>query len=395
MMMQLNIFDNHCTATPPQGAIILGGHIQAYGIIRQLGEIGIMSIVIDNVHFNIAKYSKYCQSSYVVPYNSILSYLLNLAKDGKYYKWLIIPTDDYYVRIISQNYADLIQYFNLLTDRWEIVSVFFNKCKTYPWVDKLSIPIPKTYYPKSLEEVESLHSLIIFPCIIKPAIMKDFYNIFGSKVLVCNQYDELKNKYQEAIRQIKAEDLMIQEIVSGSSENQYSVGLFSVEGKIYNYIVARRKRQHPPLFGNATTYAETVNIPILLQYASQIIDEIKFTGVCEIEFKYDTRTNEYKFLEVNPRFWKWHLITQVAGVPLLKSVISYYYTGKAIESKEYNKASWQDIITDIPTILNYRSKGLYVKPQKNRRINAVANLKDPKPFFMQLLHLPYLYKTRR
>jgi len=354
-----------------------------------------MSIVIDYVHFNIAKYSKYCQSSYVVPYNSILSYLLNLAKDEKYYKWLIIPTDDYYVRIISKNYANLIQYFNLLTDRWEIVSVFFNKCKTYPWVDKLGIPIPKTYYPKSLEEVESLHSLIMFPCIIKPAIMKDFYNFFGSKVLVCNQYDELKNKYQKAIRQIKAEELMIQEIVPGSSENQYSVGLFSVEGKIYNYIVARRKRQHPPLFGNATTYAETVNIPILLQYAIQIIDEIKFTGVCEIEFKYDKRSNEYKFLEVNPRFWKWHLITQVAGVPLLKSVISYYYTGKAIESKECNKASWQDIITDIPTILNYKSKGLYVKPQKYRRINAVANLKDPKPFFMQLLHLPYLYKTRR
>ncbi len=394
-MDKLNIIEKYPLFPKQVGAIVLGGHIQAYGIIRQLGEIGIKSVVIDNVFFNIAKYSRYCESSYMVPYSSTFSYLLNLAKDGKYNKWLIIPTDDYYVRIISQNYTELNRYYNPLTDKWDIVTVFFNKCNTYPWVSKLGIPIPNTIYPKSSEEIEGLHNKIKYPCIIKPAIMKDFYNIFGTKVLLCNNNDDLKIKYKEAIRYLKAEDLMIQEIVSGSSENQYSVGLFSVEGKIYNYIIARRKRQHPPLFGNATTYAETVNIPILLQYSVRIIEEIKFTGVCEIEFKYDSRTNEYKFLEVNPRFWKWHLINKAAGVPLLESILSYYYTGKAIESKEYKNASWQDIITDVPTILNYLSKKIYVKPKKYRKISAVANSKDPKPFLMQLLHLPYLYKTRR
>jgi predicted ATP-grasp superfamily ATP-dependent carboligase len=387
--------DRSQSVSQRKGAIILGGHIQAYGIIRQLGEMKIKSVVIDKESFNIAKYSKYCQSSYVIPYSSIFDFLMKLTKDGKYYKWLIIPTDDYYVRIVSQYYDELSQYYNLLTDKWGKVSVFYNKCRTYPYVDKLGIPIPKTFYPKTIEELKDFGFQVKYPCIIKPAIMKDFYSIYGSKVLVCNDYKDLISKYQEVIQFLKAEDLMIQEIIPGSSENQYSIGLFSVQGNICNYIIVRRKRQHPPLFGNATTYAETVNKPILLQYANRIIEELKFTGVCEIEFKYDSTNNDYKFLEVNPRFWKWHLITYAAGVPMLKSIISYFYTGEAIKTENYNNAAWRDIVTDIPTIFNYIYKGIYVKPRKYKEISAVANFKDPKPFFMQLLYLPYLYKTRR
>jgi len=394
-MNRLNITENSIVNKNVVGAIILGGHIQAYGIIRQMGEMGFNSVVIDNEPLNISKYSKYCKASYVETYNKTKDLLFKLAQDRNYYNWLIIPTDDYYLRIISENYDELSKYFILLTEKWEKVSIFFNKCKTYPWIDKLGIPIPYTLYPESIDEIESIKSYIGYPCIIKPSIMKDFYNIFGSKVLVCDNYDDLIYKYKKALRHFKFQDLMLQQIIPGSSENQYSIGLFSVKGEIYNYIMVRRKRQHPPDFGNATTYAETVNIPVLLDYANRIIDEIKYTGVCEIEFKYDCKSNEYKFLEVNPRFWKWHIITQKAEVPFIRSIISYYYIGQPIISQNYINAAWEDIATDLPTIFNYISKGLYKKPLGYKKINAVANKKDPKPFLMQLLLLPYLYKTRR
>ena len=81
-MKQLNISDNHCNVTPPKGAIILGGHIQAYGIIRQLGEIGIKSVVIDNVFFNIAKYSNIANHLIWFPIALLLAIYWILLKPG-------------------------------------------------------------------------------------------------------------------------------------------------------------------------------------------------------------------------------------------------------------------------------------------------------------------------
>ena len=39
-MDKLNIIEKYPLFPKQVGAIVLGGHIQAYGIIRQLGEIG-------------------------------------------------------------------------------------------------------------------------------------------------------------------------------------------------------------------------------------------------------------------------------------------------------------------------------------------------------------------
>jgi len=63
-MNRLNITENSIVNKNVVGAIILGGHIQAYGIIRQMGEMGFNSVVIDNEPLNISKYSKYCKTYY-------------------------------------------------------------------------------------------------------------------------------------------------------------------------------------------------------------------------------------------------------------------------------------------------------------------------------------------
>ena len=53
-MNQLNITESSIVNKNVVGAIILGGHIQAYGIIRQMGEMGFNSVVIDNEPLNIS-----------------------------------------------------------------------------------------------------------------------------------------------------------------------------------------------------------------------------------------------------------------------------------------------------------------------------------------------------
>lgn len=374
------------------GAIVLGGHVQGYGIVRLLGEKGIESVIIDTTSINIARHSKYCKCYFMCGYNDLVNLLLGLRI--KYSNWIVIPTDDYYVRLLSKHYDDLSSFYHLLTDRWDTVELFFNKCKTYPWVEKLGIPIPETFYAQVVNEIEHISQKISYPCIIKPAVMKDFYTMFGAKVVLCMSRRELIDKFNQITASIRPSELMIQEVIQGYSENQYSVGVFCIKGRICNSIMARRKRQHPLDFGNATTYAETTSIPVLLEYSKMILQNCEYTGVCEVEFKYDSMSKEFKFLEVNPRFWKWHLLAEPAGVPFIDSMYSFFTTGEPISSSKYRECAWRDVVTDIPTVLSMMLKRIYVTPARLSTIDAVANLRDIYPFVMQLVYLPYHLFTR-
>jgi len=376
------------------GAIVLGGHVQGYGIVRILGEYNIPNVVIDTSKKNIARHSKYCISFFECQYENLIEFLRILGEEGEYKDWLLIPTDDYYVKLLSKNKSMLEQFFKITVAKWDIIKLFFNKRNTYPLAERLGIPTPKTYYPNSLDEIKDICSDLEFPCIIKPAVMLDFYRYFKKKVFICNNIHELELNYKKAIQKISPDEILIQEIIPGNCENQYSVGMFFDLNKSVNYLVGRRKRQHPIDFGNATTFAETVDVPILINYAEKILQEAGYWGICEVEFKYDERDKEYKLLEVNPRTWKWHLISYKAEIPFLLSIYNNLIYGTAKEMKDYKHSSWQDFVTDVPTILNMVIKGAFQPATSNNTIQAVFNRNDIKPFIFQLIYLPSFIYSR-
>jgi len=376
------------------GVIVLGGHVQAYGIVKIFGKNKIYSVVIDSTKKNIARHSKYCVKYYQVNYDDIFDFLLSEEFKNKFRNWLLIPTDDYYVRILSQNIAKLNDFYKVSVDEWDKIKLFFNKRYSYPLAKSCKIPIPKTYYPNDQNDLENLTSEIDFPCIIKPAVMLDFYRYFKKKVFVCNNSDELRRNYSRAVSIIKNDEIIIQEIIEGGNENQYSVGIFFDRDKSYNYVVGRRKRQHPLFFGNATTFAETVDIPILIEYSHKLLSKAEFFGICEVEFKFNDKTKEYTFLEVNPRTWKWHSITEVAQIPLLLSLFNFFINGSPKIKKDFIVGGWRDLIVDIPIILQMIAKNVYTKSQTSNIDNAVINIKDIKPFLFQIIYLLNFIKKR-
>lgn len=376
------------------GVIVLGGHVQAYGIVKVFGENKIPVVVIDTTKINISRHSKYCKKSYECSYEKLTELLLNFGKETKYKDWLIFPTDDYYVRILSINKNELNKYFKVTVDEWNVISLFFNKRNSYPIAESAGVPIPKTLYPKDIEELEVNSGNLSYPCIIKPAIMLDFYRYFKKKVFVCNNFGELLSNYKKSLIILKPEEILIQEVIPGNSENQYSVGIFYDRDKSYNYLVGRRKRQHPINFGNATTFAETVEIPELVEFAHKILSKANFWGLCEVEFKYDERDCKYKFLEVNPRTWKWHLISEVADIPFLMSIYKYLTEGNPVVKKNYKNSGWRDLVTDFIIIFKLIKAKDFTKSEQKRVVNAVANISDLKPFIYQLMLIPYLIIKR-
>lgn len=376
-----------------KGIIILGGHVQALGITRILGRINYPVIILDKTKKNLARHSKYCTTFHQVKDDQLLQELNNFRKQKQYENFIIFPTNDFHVELLSQNKDQLEPHFIVGTDNWKSVSIFYNKISTYKLADEVGIPIAKTLYPKSESDLNQVE--IEFPCIIKPAVMHSFHAQTKKKVFVCEDENALKEHYQLAQRYIPKEEIIIQEIIQGPSKNQHSAAFLFLNGKAYVHLVACRMRQHPLDFGNATTYAETVDLPLLKEYGERLLKSANYNGICEVEFKLDDRDKQFKFLEVNTRTWKWHTIANKANTPFLAQYVNHLYGNTIQPIDAYEKASFFHLITDYPMRLK-----LLLKRQKywNRKFknseSAVYAKDDIKPWIMEKIYLPALIKNR-
>ena len=280
------------------GAIVIGGHVQGLGIARILGREQIPVVILDKTKHNIARFSKYCTSFYSVSNEDVLKQLESFRSQKMYEGWVIYPTNDAHVEVLSQNKQTLEPYFRITTDHWNSVSIFYDKIKTYHLAEKLGIPIAKTFYPNELSDLNAIE--IEFPCIIKPAVMHSFYAQTKQKVFVCNNLAELRENYTKASGIIPALEIIVQEIIQGPSKNQFSACFLYLNQQTWVWLTACRMRQHPIDFGNATTYAETVDAPELKAFAEQILSAANYNGLCEVEFKWTAATTNTNFWRSTP-----------------------------------------------------------------------------------------------
>lgn len=375
------------------GIIIMGGHVQALGILRILAKHKVPGIVVDDTKWNISRFSNHCKSFVQCSTENWSNQFKSWQANQQFEHWVIFPTHDSHVEFLSTNKNSLEPYFKVSSDNWDRVSVFYDKKFSYDLIRRLKIPMAKTFY--LLQPIDLQNLDIDFPCIIKPSVMHHFYSALKQKVLLCENREMLIKNYERALTVIPKEEIIIQSIIPGDSSAQYSVGVFAVNGKIYAQISACRMRQHPIDFGNATTYAETVEIEEILNYARLIMQETGFTGMCEIEFKKDAIDNQYKFLEVNPRTWKWHAIAESANVDMLWMFYQYLQGQHIVPNLSFSKASFYHSLTDIPIRLKLWRLG---KSYAFRRVkpiqHAVWDWHDPLPWIMEKLLLPYLIIKR-
>src|SRR5262249_60589595 len=70
-------------------------------------------------------------------------------------------------------------------------------------------------------------------------------------------------------------------------------------------LVARRARQYPVEFGYTSTFVETVDCAAVEAAGHRYLASLDYTGLAEVEFKFDPRDQRYKILDVNARIWTW------------------------------------------------------------------------------------------
>lgn len=383
------------------GVLVLGAESQGLGIIRQLGEAGIRSIVIDQDSAGIARASKYCRSFTRSPHYSneeaFVEFLLGLADKHDINCWTLFPTDDEQVKVLSQHRDLLGQKYRIWTQEWEKISILYCKDLFYKYVCSLGLNCPRTSVVESVEQLEDLE--LDYPVIIKPSVKEQFYRRFKQKAIECNDLSEVREVFRKSADIVPPSQLLIQERIPGHGENQFSLaGLFQ-NGEPVFFITVQRVRQHPMDFGHASTYVELLQCDELVEPSLKLLRSIGYSGVCEVEFIKDPRTSEYRILEVNPRFWGWHTITRACGVNLPLMLYNQIYELQHTVPSQPMRGSWIKTITDLPVGMSLVFKGnlplmKLIKQHCGASENATFWLRDPLPFFAEWLLVPYLWFKR-
>lgn len=379
--------------------IILGNHIQALGLARQVKAIGLNIDLYTDSKLSITRYSNTIRNKYIFNgEEDLLEQILHptMAENDT----LLFPTNDVMVNFICKNYNLLSEKFYLGIPRPETVAIFYNKRNTYQFAAIHNIPIPKSWFPNNLADVIELSAKIEYPVIIKPAIMSSFHKKFGKKAFKCVSKKDLLEKTTWISIDFPVDNLVIQEFLNGGPETLYSYGTFAINGVSVASLIANRIRQNPMDFGNSTTFAKTCYIQDIKENAEKILKLTGYFGLGEVEFMYDIKSNQYKFLEINTRAWKWHSISNALGFSFIEKMINFFNNEDAVKINKYDKqVAWVERLTDFTVIVKELLKGNFFlrsvfKSYRIPKEYAVWSSSDPLPFFMYILFAPFLYFKR-
>lgn len=382
------------------GAVVTGGDFQALGVLRTLARKSVPVVVLDSDRC-IARYSRFPKRFFRCPKPSdkeaYVDFLIALARNHGTRGWVVFPNSDSVVYILSRYKDVLEEYYRIPTPNWEVIQNVYVKENTYRLAEKHKIPIPQTYYPKTLEELLKLD--LSFPAVIKPSIRDHFYEKVKTKAFRVNDRNELVRVYSEVCSVIDPSEVLVQEFIPGGPKHLYSFCPFFKEGKALTGITARRARQHPMDFGHASTFVELVDLPELRHLGERFLSLIGYYGIAEVEFMRDPRNAEFKLIEVNPRVWGWHTLAIAAGVDL-PYLLYRDMIGAPLEIlTPLAQMKWVRLVTDVPTVLKEIFRGRmsvreYLASMKGKKEFAVLTRDDPLPFFAEIVMLPYLWLKR-
>lgn len=378
------------------GALVVGGDHPGLGIVRSLGRRGIPVYVIDD-QLCISRFSRFAKRVIRVPdildERKTVDSVLDIGRRFNLRNWVLIPTRDETVAAFSRYRAELAEFFTVTTGEWEGVQWAWDKKKTYDLAQKLEIPCPETFNPKCPDDLPSLYDRL--PLAIKPTIKENFFYATGAKAWRCDSIEQLHRNYDRALRQIRPEEILIQEIVPGDGNEQYSWCAFVRDGQPHSTLIARRLRQHPREFGRAATYVETAEAPVIEELSGRFVRAIHYHGLVEIEYKRDPRDGRYKLLDVNARAWGFHALGAASGVDFPWLLYADVLGIPIVPIRARPRVGWLRILTDVPTALSDLLHGsispaAYLKSLLATRVESVFAWSDPLPFLVELILLPWI-----
>lgn len=300
----------------------------ALAAARSLGKKGIEIIGCSDKKYNSGFFSKYCHKKYLYysPFLGTEKYLKDLKKIIEKEKpEVFLPVNEETLIPLLREREYFEKKIKLPLPPNETLEKTFNKVETLKIARKLNIPCPKIINRNLVK--------IPFPLIARPKYSR---RIEKNKVVADNL---LYTASQKDLASFDSERFFLQEYIPGQGYGFYA--LFN-RGIPKAYFMLKRIHE-VPFTGGPSSLRESIYEEKLKEYGLKILKELNWHGVAMVEFRRDRRDGEFKFIEINPRFWGSLALSIFAGIDFPYLLIKLAQGQDLVENFNYKlgiKSRW-------------------------------------------------------
>jgi D-aspartate ligase len=282
---------------PPVPAVVVGGSLNALGVVRSLKAGGVSSTVVETTQRCPGAWSRHSRFLRVpsLEGRALVGGLLALANDGVARPVLAL-TDDRAVETVSGFRADLEDRFHLLLPAAEMVSTLADKTSFQSFAEAEGLPVPRSVTLRDRDDVSLLDGLVP-PLVIKPANKARVADTEIERVVRADTLDEARAAVFERIA--RTGGLLAQEWIEGPDNGIYfSLFVCGPGGELVAYFAGRKIVCSPPRIGStAVCTAASDESGEIERITRRYVAAARYAGVGGLELKRDQRTGRFVLIE--------------------------------------------------------------------------------------------------
>lgn len=365
-------------------ALVLGGYINGYSIIKELYEEGVENIALFHTGRSVAGFSNKINYLAIID-KTPKGLLTELRKLKEQFDYIVpFPTDDLQVENLYR-IRDEIKDFCYLPLNPSTVMQSFDKYYQYSVCEGVGIPYPKSCRLSASADLEKVKNLT-FPILIKPTTRVDIVkNVFRNIYIEdLDGYFAKKLGLQAHIEQ--GVEFIASEFVPGDDTNIYAYTCYRSQGGIIqNEWAGKKLTQYPDNYGVFCS-ASNEAPDVILEQGRLLVDALDAYGIVEPEFKFDERDGKFKLMEVNLRSMMWHRTGKISGVRLHKSMYEYALGRQPVRDIQIKKPviHFVYMLHEICNLISRKGYWPFFKHNVwggGKRVWAIYDVTDLKPFF--------------
>lgn len=376
-----------------RSVVLLSGYTPGLAVARALGPMGVPIVLVQYDRHDVAGASKFVSRVILAPdprksESAFVDRLLEVAHSLP--GGLLVPASDTALAAASRNRTILERHYVVACPDWEVVEQVVVKPRTYALAEAAGVPVPRTLIPSSVHDVERCAGIVGYPNLIKPFQSHLYFARFRKKWLKAHTLAQARRAYAEAIK--AGLEVMVQEFIPGNARQGANYNSYFWGGEPLAEFTARKVRNAPSASGSPCIVVDEP-VPEILEAGRLLLRTIGYYGFSCTEFKRDSRDGVYKLMEINGRHNLSALLALGCGInfPLLQYRHLVYGERPAAQPHR-SGLYWTDLIRDLaslPAYLRDESGSLqdFLEPYRRPHVDAILDLRDPKPFLKRCFSL--------
>ncbi len=364
------------------GAVVVGAHVNALGVIRALAGRGIQVAAVSTRPFDFAHHSRWVSDSHALPElhdrpESLVDFLEQ--REARWPGWAVFPTNDDSLTALAQNHERLSRVYRLPVQPWEVAADVVDKDRMHALAEKVGLDLPVCH-----GGLDAAPDSLAYPVLVKPIQHDRLISLFGTKLFLARdqkQFGAARQRLEKA-----GLDGLVFDYVPGPDSGLYSYCVYIDDrGEPSPGVMVRKLRQDPPLIGGASLAEIAPELPVLREATVELLRRAGFRGMAFVEFKLDPRSGRFVFIEVNGRAVQFNGLLGPTGIDLVGMAWSDFVLGERLRPRPTGwRGRWIHLQGEVKRFLSERLPVAdLVAPYRGPKTYAVWSASDPGPFLRQ------------